>query len=221
MPQLIVLFILVGSAGPAFDTSFPSVGDPATIIGNRLSFITLCFSAPATWAPSAADYYVYYPETTSRWKTFALTLLGLSLSFSLVNLLGVGLASGTFTNQSWADAYAVSPSALIVAGYDGLGGFGKFCSVMVSLGVIANNIPGTYSAAISMQVMARRLARLPRWFLTCVCVLIYTACALGGRNSLFVIFENFVALMGYWVASAWTLLVYPPLRVFELKVFGK
>ena len=200
MPQLIVLFILVGSAGPTFDTTFPSVGNSATIIGNRLSFITLCFSAPATWAPAAADFYVYYPESTSRWKIFTLTLLGLSLSFSFVNLLGVGLASGTFTNQSWADAYAVSPSALIVAGYDGLGGFGRFCSVIVSLGVVANNIPGTYSAAISMQVLGRYLARLHRWFLTCVCVLIYTACALGGRNNLFDIFENFLALMGYWVA---------------------
>jgi purine-cytosine permease-like protein len=47
--------------------------------------------------------------------------------------------------------------------------------------------------------MGRRLAYLPRWLWVCISVLIYTACALGGRNSLFSIFENFLALMGYWV----------------------
>jgi purine-cytosine permease-like protein len=47
--------------------------------------------------------------------------------------------------------------------------------------------------------MGRRLAYLPRWLWVCICVLIYTVCALGGRNSLFSIFENFLALMGYWV----------------------
>jgi purine-cytosine permease-like protein len=64
---------------------------------------------------------------------------------------------------------------------------------------IANNSPGTYSAALGFQIMGRRLARLPRWLWVCISVLIYTACALGGRNSLFDIFENFLALMGYWV----------------------
>ena len=48
--------------------------------------------------------------------------------------------------------------------------------------------------------MGRRLALLPRWLWVCISVLIYTACALGGRNSLFDIFENFLALMGYWVS---------------------
>ena len=129
-----------------------------------------------------------------------MTLIGFSISFSFVYLLGVGLASGTFSNSDWNDAYGVSSGALILAGYGGLGGFGKFCGVIIALGVIANNIPGTYSAALGIQVMGRYGARVPRWLLTCVAVIIYTACALGGRNNLFEIFENFLALMGYWVA---------------------
>ena len=113
--------------------------------------------------------------------------------------MGVGLASGTFTNKSWADALEVSTGALIMEGYNGLGGFGKFLGVLVSLGLIANNIPGTYSATLGFQVLGRYGQRTPRWFLSCVSVIIYTACALGGRNHLFDIFENFLALMGYWV----------------------
>lgn len=48
-------------------------------------------------------------------------------------------------------------------------------------------------------MLDRRVAHAPRWLLTCLIVVIYTACALGGRNYLFNIFQNFLALMGYWV----------------------
>lgn len=198
LPQLIVLLILFGVAGSKFDTTFPSTGDPKTVSGDRLSFFSLCLSAPVAWAPSAADYYVYYPASTKAWKTFVMTFAGIGLSFTMTYLLGIGLASGTFTHADWNDAYGVSAGALILAGYNTLGGFGQFCGVVIALGQIANNIPGTYSAALGFQILGRRLARLPRWLWVCVSVLIYTACALGGRNSLFDIFENFLALMGYW-----------------------
>lgn len=199
LPQIIVLLILFGHAGHKFDTSFPSTGNPETINGDRLSFFSLCLSAPVAWAPSAADYYVYYPATTKPWKTFLMTFTGIALSFSIVYLLGVGLASGTFTHPEWEAAYGVSAGALILAGYNGLGGFGKFCSVVIAMGLVSNNIPGTYSAALGFQVLGRRLAYLPRWLWVCISVVIYTACALGGRNSLFAIFEDFLSIMGYWV----------------------
>jgi purine-cytosine permease-like protein len=49
------------------------------------------------------------------------------------------------------------------------------------------------------QVLGRYGARIPRWLLSCISVIMYTAYALGRRNNLFVIFENFLVLMGYWV----------------------
>jgi purine-cytosine permease-like protein len=199
IPQLIALFVLVGSAGPKFDTSITATGDRATINGNRLSFFSLCLSASIAWAPAGADYYVYYPEGTKKWKTFTMTAVGVGLALSFANLLGVGLASGTFSQPTWSDALEVSSGALIVEGYQGLGGFGKFLGVLVALGLIANNIPGTYSATLGFQVLGRYGQWTPRWFLSCVSVIIYTACALGGRDHLFNIFENFLALMGYWV----------------------
>ncbi|KAH8690292.1 putative vitamin B6 transporter [Talaromyces proteolyticus] len=199
IPQLIALFVLVGSAGPKFDTFITSSGDARTVAGNRLSFLSLCLSGAVAWAPAGADYYVYYPPTTKKWKTFTMTFLGIGLALVFATLLGVGLASGTFANADWAAANEVSSGALILEGYSGLGGFGKFLGVLVSLGLVANNIPGTYSASLGFQVLGRYGARLPRWFWSCISVIIYTACALGGRNHLYDIFENFLALMGYWV----------------------
>lgn len=201
LPQLVVLFILVGSAAPYFDTNFPSTGNTETVNADRLSFFSLCLSAPIAWAPSAADYFVYYAQSTPRWKSFTFALTGLTLAFSFVYLLGVGLASATFTNPAWEEAYEISSGALILAGYSGLGGFGKFCAVIVALGVIANNIPGTYSAALGFQVLGRYPKQIPRYIWTTISVIIYLVCALAGRTHLFTIFENWLALMGYWVTS--------------------
>jgi len=137
LPQLIVLFILFGCAGPKFDTSIQSIGNPETINADRLSFFSLCLSASVAWAPSAADYFVYYPASTQKWKTFVMAFTGLALSFSMTYLMGVGLASGTFTHKDWDDAYGISAGALMLAGYNGLGGFGKFCGVIIALGLVS------------------------------------------------------------------------------------
>jgi len=190
LPQVVALFVLVGSAASKFDTSVTAVGDSVTVAANRLSFFSLCLSGPVAWAPSAADYFVYYPQSTPRWKAFTASMVGLSLAFSFVYMLGVGLASGIATQPTWSDAYDISSGALIVAGYDGLGGFGKFCAVLVALGVIANNIPGTYSAALGFQVLGRYPKMVPRYIWVTISAIIYFICAVAGRNNLFDIFEN-------------------------------
>ena len=132
-------------------------------------------------------------------------------------MLGVGLASGVASNPTWSAAYNISSGALLLAGYDGLGGFGKFCGVIVSLGVIANNIPGTYSAALGFQMLGRYPKRVPRWVWTCVVVIIYFVCALAGRNSLFNIFQNFLALMGYWT-TIFVCIVFEEAMLFKPKL---
>ncbi|KAI9736270.1 MAG: hypothetical protein M1834_001156 [Cirrosporium novae-zelandiae] len=201
IPQVLVLFVLIGASAGKYDTTYPSSGDSTTVTANRLTFFSLCLSAPVAWTPSAADYYVYYPENTSRWLTFFMTSLGLILASSIVDLIGVGLASACISNSAFESAYNTSSGNLILQGYRAanLENFGKFCCVIIALGVIANNIPGTYSAALGIQVMGRYPKRVPRWILTIAVVIVYLACALGGRNSLSEIFENFLALMGYWV----------------------
>lgn len=196
---MIVLLILVGVASPHFDTTTASVGNTATINANRLSFFCLSLSVPISWLAAASDFYVYYPETMTRWKIFMMTFAGLTLSFVFVNLIGIGLGTGIATNKSWSDASSISTGALILAGYGSLGGFGRFCGVVIALGVIANNIPGTYASSLGVQVLGRYGKAVPRYCWACVIVIIYFICAIAGRNNLFDIFSNFLALMGYWL----------------------
>ncbi|CAF3500910.1 hypothetical protein SNK03_006145 [Fusarium graminearum] len=197
--QVVVLAVLIGVAGPSFDASAqPTVSGPV-LAASRLSFFTLCFYVPNSWAAAASDFYVYYPERTSKVKVFLLTVIGLTMSFTLVYLIAIGLATGLVNNKDWADANAISTGALIVKAYDPLRGFGKFCSVVVALGVIANSTPSLYSGSLGCQVLGRYTKAVPRWAWSSVLSLITLVLAMAGRESLLVIFQNFVALMGYWV----------------------
>ncbi|KAL4873302.1 hypothetical protein BDV12DRAFT_100162 [Aspergillus spectabilis] len=200
LPQVIVVSILFGVSSTKFDLSTPSLGDTRTVIGNRLSFFSLCVSAAITYTPLSADFFVYYPERTSRLKLFSLSLLGLMVSFTLAFLCGIGLASGITAHPEYATAYNNGQGALIVQGFSPLHTFGDFCSVIVALGLIANAIAPTYSAGVDFQVLGRYAEKVPRAIWNTLGVVIYTVCALVGRSHLAEIFTNFLALMGYWVA---------------------
>lgn len=191
--------ILIGVGGPHFDATAKPTVEGSVLAANRLSFFTLCFYVPNSWAAAASDFYVYYPERTSRLKIFLLTLIGMTGAFTLVYLIAIGLATGLVNNEAWSEANHISTGALIVAAFDPLGDFGRFCSVIIALGVIANSTPSVYSGALGCQVLGRYLKAVPRWTWSCVLSLIAMVLALAGRNDLFVFFSNFVALMGYWV----------------------
>lgn len=213
-----MLLILIGSSGGRYDLSAPSTGDPRTIAGNRyanytvvqilsnadsttrLSFFSLCLSAAITYSTGSADYFVYYPEHISSIGMFSASVAGLTLSFTLVLIVGAGLASGLALDPEWSAASAVSPGALIASGFNRLGRFGDFCAVILALGLISNMVAPTYSSGIDFQILGRYAARIPRIIWNTFGIIVFTACALAGRNSLSVIFTNFLALMGYWVA---------------------
>jgi NCS1 nucleoside transporter family len=205
IPQIIVFCILFGISAKHYDLTTPSAGDPRTVAGDRLSFFSICLSAAITYGGLGADYFVYWPTTTSRLSVFAATLFGLSVSFTLALVLGIGLGSGITSYQPYSNAWTNSQGgsgsgALLVAGFEPLHDFGKFCAVIAALGVIANTIPPTYSSGVDFQILGRYAAKVPRVIWNTIGVIIYTVCALAGRNHLAVIFTNFLALMGYWVA---------------------
>ncbi|KAJ5808680.1 Permease cytosine/purine uracil thiamine allantoin [Penicillium riverlandense] len=216
LPQLIVFCILFGVSSVNFDLSTASQGASRTVSGNRLSFFSICLSAAITYAPLAADFFVYYPSHTSRTTIFSLTLTGLVLSFTMAFLAGIGLASGIPTNSSYAAAYARGQGALIVEGFAPLHGFGKFCSVIVALGLIANTVAPTYSSGVDFQILGRYAEKVPRVIWNTVGVVIYTVCALAGRGYLSEIFTNFLALMGYWVAI-WVAIILEERFIFRLR----
>ena len=216
LPQLTVVMILAGVAGPKFDLyNNPSAStDPRTLAGNRLSFFSICLSSAITYTEAAADFFVYYPEDISRAKVFACTLTGLVSSFTPMFIIGIGLASGISSNPAWERAYGTSQGALIVEGYQPLGTFGSFCSVVMALGLISNIVAPTYASGIDWQALGKPFEIVPRFVWNTFSVIIYTVCAIAGRANLAEIFTNFLALMGYWV-SIWVAIIIEEHLIFR------
>ncbi|CAF9938978.1 MAG: hypothetical protein ALECFALPRED_007942 [Alectoria fallacina] len=200
LPQLVAISILYGVSASQFDLATPTAGDHRTRVGNRLSFFSLCFSAAITYAGGAADVFVYYPPSTPRLPLFFVSLLGLVSSFSFALIVGIGLGSGVTSNAAYSAAYASGQGNLIVEGFSSLNGFGKFLGVVIALGLIANTIFPTYSSGIDFQILGRAAQKVPRFIWNTFGVIIYTVCALAGRDHLSEVFTNFLALMGYWLA---------------------
>ncbi|VUC21023.1 unnamed protein product [Clonostachys rosea] len=199
MPTVLLLFIFIGVAGPNFDIHTSSTGSTAVVAGHRLSYFFLCASGPLGWAPASADFYSYYPSNTPRYMTAAMAAAGITAGKLLIEILGIGLASGLGNVPAWAEAFDHSAGHLIAESYAPLGNFGKFCAVILAICVSANNIPGTYAAGLNFQMLGRPFAKIPRPVWSTVAVVIYTVCAIAGREQLFSIFLNFLSLVGYWV----------------------
>lgn len=207
--------VLIGSAGPHFNTALESVGPSGTVTANRCSFFAIQFSILIGFSAVGADFYVYYPTNTSRRLTFFMTWFGNWMAMILTNILGVGIATGVATTPAWSEAYDISTGALLLACYNGLGGFGGFLVVILALGTISNNAPATYAAALSCQVLGRYAKAIPRWFWCTVIMIIELVCAVAGRNHLFNIFENFLPIMSYWV-SPWLTIVIEEHLIFHV-----
>ncbi|KIX07147.1 uncharacterized protein Z518_05124 [Rhinocladiella mackenziei CBS 650.93] len=217
VPTVLVLFIFIGCAAPYFDADSKSLGSGATLAGNRVSYFFLTASGPLGWAPAAADFFVYYPENTSRRGVCVMTTAGMTLGKLLIEFLGIGLGTGLANNVEWSEAFSSSGvGALVVAGYAPLQNFGKLCAVILALGVAANNIPGTYAAALNFQQLFVPLSKIPRPVWTTVATIIYTVCAIAGRQHLLSIFLNFLALIGYWVII-WIAIVLEDEFIFRRK----
>ncbi|KAJ0117389.1 permease [Diaporthe amygdali] len=223
IPQLLVLFVLIGCAGPAFDVSSASVGDAATVAANRLSFLSMCLYVPNSWSAAASDFFVYYPETTAPLKVASLTIIGLWLAFGLVYMIGIGLGSGIMMNTSWATAFDTSTGALVEVAFRPLHGFGKFCAVILALGLISNSVPGTYSATMCAQVLGRAFQATPRW--------IWSSFLLGWLGAVLGMYQTWyigplaklanLSDVGVWIGMAFTLVSFPVLRYWELSKFGR
>lgn len=206
IPALIAFSILYGVSSHNYDLSTPSQGDSRTVVGSRISFLSLTLSAAITYGGTAADFFVYYPPITAPVGIFSASLLGLLCSFTFAYCVGIGLASGILSIPAYDTAYAQSQGALIVAGFTESTspsnfntGFGKFLSVVTAFGLVANIVLPTYSSGIDFQVLGKNFEKIPRVVWNSVGVIICTVCALAGRGHLAEIFTNFLALMGYWV----------------------
>ncbi|KAJ7124117.1 putative cytosine-purine permease [Mycena crocata] len=204
IPTAITFLVVLGCAAKHF-VNVP-MGTGQAEASNVLSFMGVIFGFTVGWVSLASDYNVYQPATTPVWQTFAWTYTGLILPLVLVQWLGAAImcvAGGSApSNADWAAAYEANELGGLLGAVlvPAVGNFGKFCMVLLVLSVVANNIINVYSMGLSISVIGVWLAKVPRLVWPVVTTGIYIPLAIAGANSFSTSLEDFMNVLGYWLA---------------------
>ncbi|KAI0400178.1 purine-cytosine permease [Xylaria palmicola] len=203
IPSFVIFLIVLGTFAHSghFDAGLPLATGPAEA-GAVLSFAASVFGFATGWTAYAADYTVYQPEGRPGASVFLWTFGGLLFPLVFTELLGAAVATAITTNAAYSDAYAGSGVGGLLAQVlvPPLGRFGEFCVVVLALSIVANNCPNIYSVSLSLQVLARTTERVPRFIWTGVGTAVYIAIAIPGYDHFESALENFLLLIGYWLA---------------------
>jgi purine-cytosine permease-like protein len=163
--------------------------------GSVLSFAASVFGFATGWTSYAADYTVYQPANTSRTKVFLWTFAGLMFPLCFTEMLGAAVVSASYTNATIAATDTNMGALLANVLIPPLGGFGKFCLVILALSIIANNCPNIYSVTFSLQIISHYTQMVPRFIWTFIGTLIYCAIAIPGYSHFAQILEDFMLLI--------------------------
>ncbi|KAK8064907.1 Purine-cytosine permease [Apiospora phragmitis] len=142
------------------------------------------------------------PVNTKSTSVFLWTFAGLFFPLCFTELLGAAVMTAASSNPVYEAAYNDSKVGGVLAAVlvPPLGRFGEFCIVILALSIIANNCPNIYSVSLSMQVLARGTQRVPRFVWTFLGTCIYVAISIPGYDHFENWLENFMLLIGYWLA---------------------
>ncbi|MEV5156718.1 cytosine permease [Streptomyces sp. NPDC053728] len=148
--------------------------------------LTIALSLALSWAPYASDFSRYLPTATSRPRMFWCTLLGISVSFVAVQMIGL-----------WGASVLTDQTARGVDTLLGGGALGAFGLLAVALAALCSNAMNDYSGSLALQTMGVRIPRP---------VAAALAAALGFPLVLWMHaadttarFQNVLLLVGYWI----------------------
>jgi NCS1 nucleoside transporter family len=201
IPTFIIFLITLGVFAHSKAFQHVEWGVGKAEMGSVLSFGSVVYGYATGWTSYAADYTVYQPVNQSRKKIFGSTWLGLIVPLLFTEMLGAAVYSATAVNggdNKYADGYKAAGTGGLLGAvlFEPLGGFGKFCLVILALSIVANNCPNIYSVALSMQVLARWTHKVPRFLWTAIGTGVYIAIAIPGYNHFEAVLENFMNFIG-------------------------
>jgi NCS1 nucleoside transporter family len=202
IPCLVIFMVILGEFAHSGQFYNIPMGVGTSEAGSVLSFAASVFGFATGWTSYAADYTVYQPVNSSRVSVFMWTFGGLILPLLFTQMLGAAVTTASVNNPDYLDAYNNQHIGGLLAAVivPPLGGFGKFCLVILALSIIANNCPNIYSVSLSLQLLSRYSTRIPRFIWTFIGTVVYVAIAIPGYDHFTSVLENFMLIIGYWLA---------------------
>lgn len=205
IPTFIVFLVVLGVFAHSGDFVNIPMGVGGAELGSVLSYGSTVFGFGTGYTSFAADYTVYQPSNRPRRKVFLATWLGIFPTLLFTELLGAAIITSTALNGG-DNAYQQGYDEAGVGGLLGavlfprVGGFGKFCVVILALSIVANNCPNIYSVSLTLMVMGRWTRHVPRFVWTVFATGVYIAIAIPGYSNFEAVLENFMHFIGYWLA---------------------
>ncbi|RAK91047.1 purine-cytosine permease [Aspergillus costaricaensis CBS 115574] len=204
IPTFIVFMIVFGLFAHSGDFRNLPMGTGTSELGSCLSYGATVYGFATGWTSYAADYTVYQPADRSRRKIFFAAWGGLIPPLLFTQFLGIAVMTATSINggdNKYALGYSQSGNGgLLGAVLDPVGGFGKFCLVILSLSIIANNCPNIYSVSLTLQVLSRYSQRVPRFIWVLLASGVSIAVAIPGYSHFEEVLENLMDFIAYWLA---------------------
>ncbi|CCK69916.1 cytosine permease KNAG_0D01640 [Huiozyma naganishii CBS 8797] len=174
-----------------------------TTAGSVLSFGSTVFGFAAGYTTYAADYTVYMPRKTNKYKIFFSLVAGLCFPLFFCMITGAAAAAAAVNTSEWMEYFhknAMGGVTYAILVPNSLHGFGDFCCVILALSTVANNIPNMYSIALSLQALWEPFAKVPR--------VVWTMCGNAATVGIAIpacyyfegFMENFMDSIGYYLA---------------------
>ncbi|KAF1810857.1 cytosine-purine permease [Eremomyces bilateralis CBS 781.70] len=205
IPTFIVFLITLGIFAHSGDFVNMPMGTGKVEMGSIFGFGATIFGFATGWSTYAADYTVYMPSSTSRVKVFFATFTGLIIPLLFTEILAAAVMTATSINGGdniYMEGYESSGAGGLLAAvlFPKLGGFGRFCLILMALSIVANNCPNVYSVALTMQIFGRWTQRIPRFVWTIIGTCVYVAIAIAGYSHFEEALDHFLVFIGYWLA---------------------
>lgn len=221
-PTAVSFLVMLGVSAKHFVSVKMHTGSAEA--GSVLSFGGTIWGFVIGWVSLASDYNVYMPETASRKKVFAYTYAGVVVPCVLLMWLGCAIASAALSASDgngnlvpgadpvlakWFTSYQDNElgGLLYEVMVGPMGKGGKFFLVLIVLSVVGNNIVNVYSMGLSVSVISHYLAALPRLIWPCIVTAIYIPLAIVGYRHFAETLEDFMSILGYWLAIFVTVLL--------------
>ncbi len=167
-----------------------SLGQYTGISGGIIEAVGLAWSYLLGWTVFGSDYTRYLPHSTKSLSVFGHAGLANFMAALWLELVGVALAT-IFP----AKAAASNPVGLITGIHPHW--LVDLTLLAIMLGTITANVLNIYSGSLSALVIN---VPIKRWLAAVVVGLVGAIMAYIGHRSYYVDFENFLFLLGYWLA---------------------
>jgi purine-cytosine permease-like protein len=198
---LFALIVLVGCAGDQLHLQAAPSGQPPQAY---LGMVALAAGNMISWANVVGDYACYMPPNAPRFRIGAYLAAGISVSFSLLMVLGAAIAGAIHQIPSWELAYEAGGMGGVLGEIliHKLGDFGRFVLVLLGFSVFGVACRDIYTISIALPAVLPILRRVPRMLLAIVAAGVLIAIAIPASQSFVDTIKSFLSIVGYYVGAS-------------------